>query len=38
VDILPEPLRGYPRLAKPCDPAMLVATLRRSTGSEAVKS
>jgi len=30
-DILPESLRGYPRLSKPCDPAMLAATLRRLT-------
>ena len=28
-DILPEPLRGYPRLSKPCDPGVLAATLRR---------
>jgi DNA-binding response OmpR family regulator len=32
-DILPEPLRGYPRLSKPCDPALLAATLRRLTES-----
>lgn len=30
-DILPEPLRGYPRLSKPCDPGLLAATLRRLT-------
>lgn len=30
-DILPEPLRGYPRLSKPCDPVLLVSTLRRLT-------
>ena len=30
-DILPEPLRGHPRLSKPCDPGLLAATLRRLT-------
>jgi DNA-binding response OmpR family regulator len=28
-DILPESLRGYPRLSKPCDPGTLAATLRQ---------
>lgn len=32
-DILPELLRGHPRLSKPCDPGVLAATLRRLTGS-----
>jgi DNA-binding response OmpR family regulator len=32
-DILPEPLRGHPRLSKPCDPGLLAATLRRLTDS-----
>jgi len=27
-DILPEDLRAYPRLGKPCDPALLANTLR----------
>ena len=30
-DILPEPLRGYPRLSKPCDPGLLAATLHQLT-------
>jgi len=37
-DILPESLRGHPRLSKPCDPAMLAATLRRLTDPEHVVS
>lgn len=27
-EILPEALRGYPRLSKPCDPALLANTVR----------
>jgi DNA-binding response OmpR family regulator len=37
-DILPEPLRSYPRLSKPCDPAVLAATLRRLTDPALVGS
>lgn len=38
VDILPESLRGYPRLSKPCDPGMLAATLRRVADPESLSS
>jgi len=28
-DVLPEPLRRHPRLDKPCDPSLLIATIER---------
>jgi DNA-binding response OmpR family regulator len=37
-DILPEPLREYPRLSKPCDPGLLAATLRRLTDPSTPRS
>jgi len=37
-DILPESLRGHPRLGKPCDPAMLAATLRHLTDPKSTVS
>lgn len=37
-EILPEALRGYPRLGKPCDPEVLTATLRRLTAATLVSS
>jgi len=34
-DILPEALRAYPRLSKPCDPGLLAETLRDLIASTA---
>ena len=37
-DILPESLRGHPRLSKPCDPGLLAATLQRLTDPAGARS